>query len=106
MFNCNETTHGKTGRDMKHRFAAILAIVALASTGGCGTGAKARAKENMENSKAAYEKCLQQYPDDPSRCEALKKAFEADWEAYRQAGTATAPTVTGFFEFGLGGSGK
>ncbi len=91
---------------MKHGLVAILAIIALASAGGCGTGAKVKAREDMENSKAAYEKCLRQYPDDPSRCEALKKAFEADWEAYRQAGTATGPTVTGFFEFGLGGAGK
>ncbi|RJR43931.1 MAG: hypothetical protein C4567_04950 [Deltaproteobacteria bacterium] len=83
-----------------------MLIIALAFAGGCGTTEKAKARSAMENFKAAYENCLRQYPDDPSRCEALKKAFEADWEAYRQAGKATAPNITGFFEFGPGGSGK
>lgn len=91
---------------MKKRLSAIILVVALAFANSCGTTAKARARDDLENSKAAYERCLRQYPDDPSKCETLKRAYEADFETHREAGKATSPTVTGFFEFGLGGSGK
>jgi hypothetical protein len=91
---------------MKNWLSAIILVVALAFATSCGTTAKAKARQAMENSKAAYEKCLQQHPDDPSPCEALKRAYEADFETYRQAGKATTPVVTGFIEFGSGGSGK
>ncbi len=37
----------------------------------------------MEESKAAYNTCLQQHPDDASACEALNKIYEADLKAYR-----------------------
>lgn len=91
---------------MKKWLPAIILAVALALANGCGTTAKAEARKDMDNSKAAYERCLQQNPDNPSQCEALKRAYEADVEAYRQAGKATGPTATGFIEFGGGGSGK
>ena len=91
---------------MKKRLAAIVLLVALAFANSCGTTAKARAGRDMENSKAAYEKCLGQYPDDLSKCEALKRAYESDFETYREASKAQSPIFTGFFEFGPGGSGK
>jgi hypothetical protein len=87
---------------MKKRLAAIILLVALAFAAGCGSAAKAGAKKDMENSKAAYEKCLGQNSDDPSKCEALRRAYEAGLETYRQAGKATSPTVTGFIELGPG----
>jgi membrane-bound lytic murein transglycosylase len=91
---------------MKQWLLAIALVVVLAFANSCGTTAKARARNDMENSKATYEKCLRQNPDDPSKCEALKRAYEADFETYREASKAQSPIFTGFFEFGLGGSGK
>ncbi len=91
---------------MKKWLPVIISVVALALANGCGSTAKAEAKRDLENSQAAYERCLQQNPGDPSKCEALKRAYEADVEAYREAGKATGPTVTGFMEIGGGGSGK
>ena len=91
---------------MKKWLLSIILGIALAFASSCGTTEKVRARKDMENSKAAYEKCLQQYPDDPSPCEALRRAYEADVETYREAGKATGPTATGFIELGPGGSGK
>jgi len=76
--------------------------VALALANGCGSSAKAEAKRDMENSQAAYERCLQQNPGDPSKCEAFRRAYEAGVEAYHEAGKATGPTATGFIELGPG----
>ena len=91
---------------MKKRLSAIILLLALAFANSCGTADKARAKKDMENSRAAYEKSLQQYPDDPSKCEALKRAYEAGVETYHKASQEKSPTVTGFMEFGPGSSGK
>jgi hypothetical protein len=91
---------------MARRSVSVILLVVLAFANSCGLADKAKARDDMENSRAAYEKCLQQYPEDPSKCEALKRAYEADFETYRQAGKAQSPTVTGFIEFGPGGSGK
>ena len=87
---------------MKIWLTALILAIALAFTIGCETTEKARAREDMENSRAAYERCLQQFLEDPSKCEALKRAYEADLYTYRQAGKATSPTVTGFIELGPG----
>jgi hypothetical protein len=87
---------------MKNWLSVITLIVALAFANGCGASAKAQARKDLENSKAAYEKCLRQYPDDPSQCEPLKRAYEANFEAYREASKSRGPVTTGFIEFGPG----
>ncbi len=69
----------------------ILGMAALSLTG-CGTVARQQARSDMEESKAAYEACLQQHPDDASACEALNKIYEADLKAYRSLNLGT-----GFF---------
>jgi len=54
----------------------------------------------MEASQAAYEKCLEQNPIDHSKCEPLKRKYEADLKAYRESNDRTGPIVTGFIEVG------
>jgi hypothetical protein len=68
---------------------------------GCGTGDNLRARNAMETSKAAYQRCLEQNPSDPSKCESLKRVYEADLDAYLKASASkgSGPTVTGFIEF-------
>ena len=56
----------------------IITIVAL-SIAGC---AIARAREQMEASKAAYTECLKR-ESDLSKCEGLKRVYEADLKAFR-----------------------
>jgi hypothetical protein len=53
----------------------------------------------MENSKLAYEACLQENLDNPSECEALKRAYDADLRAYRATGpvSTTVSAVRRFF---------
>ena len=69
---------------MNKLLLAIILIVIIAFSNSCGLAVIARARNDMEDSKAAYKRCLQQNPDDPSKCEALKRAFEADLKAYRE----------------------
>jgi hypothetical protein len=56
----------------------------------------------MESSQAAYEKCLEQNPGDQAKCASLKRKYEADLQAYREANKSTSPIVTGFIEVGPG----
>ena len=91
---------------MNTRLTVIMLVLALAFANGCETTAKAKARQDLENSQAAYERCLQQNLGDPSQCEIFKRRYEADLEAYREAGKSTGPTFTGFMEVGPGGSGK
>ena len=67
---------------MRKLFALIIILV-LGS--GCGVVAMDRIGREMELSKATYKKCLEQNQNDPSKCEALRRAYEADLQAYREA---------------------
>ena len=87
---------------MKKWLPVIILAMTLPFAYGCNTTARAAAKKEMEQSRAAYERCLQQNPGDPSQCEALRRAYEADVQAYQEAGKASGPTATGFIEFGPG----
>ena len=91
---------------MNYRLMALILVIALAWANGCATSAQVRARQNLENSKAAYERCLQQNLDDPSQCEIFKRRYEADLETYRRAEKNSGPTVTGYMEIGPGGSRK
>jgi hypothetical protein len=81
---------------------ALMLIAALALANSCATGDQARAKNAMLASMAAYARCLEENPGDPSKCEALRKAYEADWRAYQEASHGGGATVTGFMEVGPG----
>ncbi len=56
--------------------------------------AKVRARDDMEMSKAAYKKCLKQHPDDLSKCEAPRKAYESDLKAFRATSDALKESGT------------
>ena len=61
----------------------FVGLILAATLVGCAITAEMRAREDMEQSKAAYKQCLGQYSQDPNHCEALKRAYEADITAYR-----------------------
>ncbi len=69
---------------MKNLSLSIVIIVPLILSG-CALAARSRAKGDMELSKAEYQKCLEQNSDYLSKCEALKRAYEADMKAYRRS---------------------
>ncbi|MFZ2088113.1 MAG: hypothetical protein WAU47_06025 [Desulfobaccales bacterium] len=48
-----------------------------------GCGAKANLSSRFESSKMAYMRCLEQNPDNPERCAALRQAYEADMRVFR-----------------------
>lgn len=78
---------------MKELVLFGIIIVSLILSG-CGVAAKVRAREDMEMSKAAYKRCLEQHADDLAKCEALRKAYEADLKAYRATSDAMKESGT------------
>lgn len=48
----------------------------------CSVAAVHRARNEMEESKAAYKKCLMDNQQDLSKCRALREAYGADLKAY------------------------
>jgi hypothetical protein len=87
---------------MSKLLLAMVLSAALAFSVGCATSDQVRAKNDMLASMAAYAKCLEQNPADPSKCEALKRAYEADYRAYQAAQKGGGPVLTGFMEVGTG----
>jgi hypothetical protein len=83
----------------KRSFLWVVPILA-GLLSGCGIAAKVNARNDMEASKSAYKACLaHQSQDDPSSCEALRQAYEADLSAYRAIpkiaiGAATPPPLS------------
>ncbi|MEE9165051.1 MAG: hypothetical protein V3U15_02190 [Nitrospinota bacterium] len=55
---------------MKDLLLSVIIVVSLILSG-CAIAAYVRAIDDMEMSKAAYKKCLEQHPDDLSKCESL-----------------------------------
>ncbi len=45
--------------------------------------------KELQESKAAYKDCLKHHPDDISKCDALKKAYEADLNSMGPRGNVT-----------------
>ena len=63
------------------KVTAVVGLTLLAcSLSACGIQARSR----MEQSEDAYRQCLQLYPREPARCDALKKVYEEDKAAYEK----------------------
>lgn len=54
--------------NMNKLWLIIILMVIIAFSYSCGIAAKVRARNDMENSKAVYKKCLEQNADDLSKC--------------------------------------
>jgi hypothetical protein len=91
-----------TLRDNMSQFFLAMLLTAALLTNSCATEEQVRAKNAMEASRAAYDRCREQHPADPSKCESLKRVYEADAMAYRELGKGTGPTTTIFMEVGPG----
>jgi hypothetical protein len=70
----------------------FIQMAAQILTSGCGS--RDCAKDTMEASKAAYERCLEQHSSDYPKCESLKRIYEADVKAYSEASRGEGPTTT------------
>jgi hypothetical protein len=71
------------GNKIKKYSLGFIQMAARILTNGCGS--RDCAKDSMEASKAAYERCLEQHPSDYPKCESLKKIYEAELKAYCEA---------------------
>jgi hypothetical protein len=80
------------GNKIKKYSLSFFQMAAQILTNGCGS--HDFLKDTMEVSKAAYERCLEQHPSDYPKCESLKKLYEADLKAYREASGSEGPTTT------------
>lgn len=67
---------------IKKYWLGFIQMATQILTNGCGR--RDCAKDSMEASKTAYERCLEQHPSDYPKCESLKKIYEADLKAYRE----------------------
>jgi hypothetical protein len=72
---------------------AIGLLLVIALLNGCG--AANLSLSGFESSKAAYMRCLEQNPDEPSKCESFRQAYEADVRAMRE--TSRGLTRGGLF---------
>ena len=70
---------------MRKRIIALGLLGVMASLNGCG--AANIGLRGLDSSKSAYMRCLEQNPDDPSRCDAFRQAYEADLRAFRETTT-------------------
>ena len=71
------------GNKIKEYSLAFIQMAVQILTNGCGS--RDCAKDSMEASKAAYERCLEQHSSNYPKCESLKKIYEADAKAYHKA---------------------
>jgi hypothetical protein len=71
------------GNKIKKYSLGFIQMAAQILTNGCGS--RDCAKDPMEASKAAYERCLEQHPSNYPKCESLRKIYEAELKAYREA---------------------
>jgi|GEM_PF-2431896 hypothetical protein len=69
----------------------LLVLVLVVSLAGCGIAAKVSARNDMEQSKAAYKNCLAGNLQTPSNCEGYRLSYEADMKAYRAMSAGTQP---------------
>lgn len=69
---------------MLKKLMVIGLFLSLTSASGCGTASNIRLS-GLESSKTAYMRCLEQNPDDPSKCASLRQAYEADLRAFRDS---------------------
>lgn len=74
--------------------AIIVGLILATALNGCGIAAKVRARDEMEQSKAAYKQCLVQHPQDPSQCETTRRVFETDMAVYRATSAGVRGGVT------------
>ena len=72
----------------------ICLLVALFVISGCGVVAMVQSNSDLKDSKAAYKRCLEQNQDDPSKCEALKRAYHADLKEYQEQLKRNYPFVS------------
>jgi hypothetical protein len=64
--------------DMK----AVLGVAVFMTLAGCGVIAKIDARNDYQQSRAAYKQCLAENQSDPAACDARRLAMEADERAY------------------------
>ncbi len=62
-----------------------LVIIAACALSGCGVddAANVQARDEMMQSKQAYEYCLRANSAEPPTCVSLEQAYEADRQAYQ-----------------------
>jgi len=79
---------------MKAKWFVTVAAIPLLSA--CGVAAKVSARNDLEQSKAAYKQCLTQHSDDANKCSALRTAYQTDLQTYEamSRGIRTGPSIS------------
>jgi hypothetical protein len=83
------------GGGLKVKSIALALIVANFASA-CGVAAKINARDDLEQSKAAYKQCLIQNAEEPNRCAALRTVYQTDLQTYEamSRGVRTGPSIS------------
>lgn len=65
-------------RNLIYRWTVCCALLTLLVSPGCGFVRLKSAKDALMQSNEAYKACLEQHVETPLRCDAAKRALEAD----------------------------
>lgn len=77
---------------MKKSIALIFTLGTIClMLGACGLAAKINARNDMTTSKEQYKNCLIKHSSNPSACEGLKLAYNADMNAFRATSAGIRP---------------
>ncbi len=70
-----------------YRWMVLLILIPVLFAASCGGGMEwKRPLKEKQSSKAAYEQCLRDYPNNPAKCDAYKEAYD---DSIRQMKTGT-----------------
>lgn len=61
----------------------LIGLMCLFFLAGCGPTLGMGAWKELKESKTIYKECLMRHPENPKKCEGLRRAYEADMKAYR-----------------------
>jgi len=75
---------------MKPRGSGLLVLFGI-FVSGCGIAAKVQARDDMMQAKDSYTQCLTENSADPSKCQGLKEAYDADLKAYLATSSGVRP---------------
>jgi hypothetical protein len=75
----------------QHIQKAVISLALAGALSGCGVVAKIDARQEAQQSRAAYKTCLYAHPSNPRECEGLRLAHEADAHAYRAFSAGIRP---------------
>jgi hypothetical protein len=78
------------GQAMNQKLVAVVAIAMCALLCGCEVPAQLAARQNLDESDAAYEQCLASHGSGSIDCQSAQQSYESSRQAYDQPQPSSA----------------